>query len=118
MSRRTVVAEWQAPSLFPFVALDPVVPGGFFSEGIPDPNIDHYEVDRFEQEEREWISVGNPRTARVEFPAEHFENATVRIRAVLRDGTKTPFITSGNFLVFSMVADFSSLNNIILLSFI
>ena len=118
MTRRTIVAEWEAPSLFPYVALDPVVPGGLFSEPIPDPNIDHYEVDRFEQEEREWISVGNPRTPRVEFPAEHFENATVRIRAVLRDGTKTPFITSGNFLVFSMVADFESLNNIILLSFI
>ena len=71
MTRRTIVAEWEAPSLFPYVALDPVVPGGLFSEPIPDPNIDHYEVDRFEQEEREWISVGNPRTPRVEFPAEY-----------------------------------------------
>ena len=118
MSRRTVIAEWEAPSLFPFAALDPIIPGGLFSAGIPDPNVDHYEVDRYEQEEEEWISVGNPRTPRVEFPAEHFENATVRIRAVLRDGTKTPFVTSENFLVFSMVADFESSNNTILLSFI
>ena len=118
MTRRTVIAEWEAPSLFPFAALDPIIPGGLFSAGIPDPNIDHYEVDRYEQEEQEWISVGNPRTPRVEFPAEHFENATVRIRAVLRDGTKTPFVTSENFLVFSMVADFESSNNTILLSFI
>jgi len=115
---RTVVAEWEAPSLIPFVALDAVYPGSLFSEALPDPNVDYYEVDRYLQDEQEWISVGNPRTPRGEFPAEHFENATVRIRAVLRDGTKTPFITSGNFLVFSMVADFESLNNIILLSFI
>ncbi|MAO76139.1 MAG: hypothetical protein CL699_07570 [Chloroflexi bacterium] len=115
---RTIVAEWEPPSIIPYAALDPVCPGALFVDSLPDPNIDHYEVDRYDQDELEWLSVGNPRTPRVEFPAEHFENATVRIRAVLRDGTKTPFITSGNFLVFSMVADFESLNNIILLSFI
>lgn len=117
MSARTVIAEWEPPVNYPHSPLDVVFPGGLFSVGIPDESVDHYEVERFDSSERLFMTVGAPRSPRIEFSAENFENATVRIRAVLKNGSKTPFITS-TMLVFSMVADFTSPNNTILLSFL
>ena len=114
---RTVIAEWEPPVSFPHAPLDVVFYGGLFSIGVTDDNVDHYEVDRFDVDEKEFMTIGYPRTPRIEFPAEDFENATVRIRAVLKNGSKTPFMTA-TFLVFSMVAEFESPNNTILLSFI
>jgi hypothetical protein len=113
-----IICEWEAPSYLPYVTLDSVYSGQLFSQSIDDDRIDYYEVDRFDDIEQEWMSIGQPRTPRVEFNAEDFDNATVRIRAVLRDGTKTPFVTSGEFQLFGMVAEFSNVNNLTLLSFI
>ena len=114
---RTVIAEWEPPINFPHAPLDVVIYGGLFSKGINDDTVDHYEVDRFDVDEKEFMTIGSPRTPRIEFPAEDFENATIRIRAVLDNGSKTPFMFA-TFLVFSMVAEFESPNNTILLSFI
>ena len=115
---RTIVVDWEAPSTIPYVALDAVYPGGFFSRPVPINDIDHYEVDRYDPEEKLWLSIGNPRTPRVEFNAQDFEFATIRIRVVMRDGTKSSFITSGTFLVFGMIAEFDNPNSVSLLSFI
>ena len=113
-----VICEWEAPSYLPYVTFDSVFGGHLFSQSVTDDRIDYYEVDRFDDIEQEWMTVGQPRSPRVEFSAEDFDNATVRIRAVLRDGTKTPFVTSGEFQLFGMVAEFSNVNNLTLLSFI
>ena len=113
-----VICEWEPPSYFPYVTLDSVVFGGLFSQAIEDDRIDHYEVDVFDDIENEFINIGQPRTPRIEFSGEDFENATVRIRSILRDGTKTPFVTSGQFQLFGMVAEFDNINNLTLLSFI
>ena len=114
---RTMIVEWEAPVNYPDAALDVVLPGGLFSQGIPDDRVDHYEVERFDPGEKIFMTIGYPRSPRIEFAAEDFENATVRIRAVFNSGSKTPFMTTAT-LVFSMVAEFSSPNNTILLSFI
>lgn len=115
---RTIVVDWEAPSTIPYVALDAVYPGGFFSRPVPINDIDHYEVDRYDPVEKLWLSIGNPRTPRVEFNGQDFEFATIRIRVVMRDGTKSSFITSGTFLVFGMIAEFDNPNSVSLLSFI
>ncbi len=115
---RTIVCEWEAPSYYPYVILDSLLPGGLFTSPLPDPNVDHYEVERYDQEEDTWMTVGYPRNPQIEFAGEAFDNATVRIRVILRDGTKTPYVSSGSFQVQGMIADFESLNNIILLSLI
>jgi len=112
-----IVAEWEGPVNYPHSPLDIVFPYGLFSQPVEDTNVDHYEVERFDPDEGVFMTIGNPRTARIEFPAEDFENATVRIRAVLNNGNKTPYIISG-MQVFSMVAEFDTPNNTILLSFI
>lgn len=114
---RTMIVEWEPPLNYPDAALDVVLPGGLFTKGIPEDFVDHYEVDRFDPDEKAFLSLASPRSPRVEFPAEDFENATVRIRAVFTNGTKTPFMIATS-LVFSMVAEFNSPNNTILLSFI
>jgi len=115
---RTIVVDWEPPTTIPYVALDSVYPGGFFSRPIPINDIDHYEVDRYDSEEKLWLSIGNPRTPRVEFNGQDFEFATIRIRVVMRDGTKSSFISSGTFLVFGMIAEFNNPNSVSLLSFI
>jgi len=114
---RTMIVEWEPPTNYPDAALDVILPGGLFSQGIPDETVDHYEVERFDPGESIFMTIGYPRTPRIEFAAEDFENATVRIRAVLNNGSKTPFMITST-LVFSMVAEFNSPNNTILLSFI
>ena len=114
----TVVVDWEAPTTTPYVALDSVYPGGLFSTPQPIGEIDHYEVDRYDSDERLWLSIGNPRSPRVEFNAEDFEFATIRVRVVMRDGSKSAFVTSGNFLLFGMIAEFDNPNSVSLLSFI
>ncbi len=115
---RTIVCEWDAPSTYPYVILDSLFPGGLFTSPKPDPSVDHYEVERYDQTDGTWMTVGYPRNPKIEFDGEDFDNATVRIRVILRDGTKTPYVSSGSFQVQGMIADFESLNNITLLSFI
>lgn len=115
---RTIVVDWEPPTTIPYVALDSVYPGSFFSRPVPINDIDHYEVDRYDPEEKLWLSIGNPRTPRVEFNGQDFEFATIRVRVVMRDGTKSSFITSGTFQVFGMIADFKNPNSVSLLSFI
>lgn len=115
---RTVVVDWEAPTTTPYVALDSIYPGGFFSRPVPINDVDHYEVDRYDPQEKLWLSIGNPRTPRVEFSGQDFEFATIRVRVVMRDGTKSAFITSGTFLIFGMIAEFNNPNSVSLLSFI
>ena len=113
-----VVCEWEAPTVIPYAALDVIVPGGFFSIPRPDPNILFYEFERFDEVNQVFLHVGNYRTPRAEFSPESLENAKVRIRAILRDGTPTPFVESGNFQLFGTIFDFQRPNSQILLSFI
>ena len=114
---RNIIAEWSPPVNYPHVSLDVVFPGGFFSRPVEDDHVDHYEVERFEPDEGKFMTIGSPRSPLIEFPAADYENATIRIRAVLNNGSKTAFMTS-TMLVYSMVAEFKSPNNTILLSFI
>lgn len=113
-----VVCEWDAPTISPFATWDVIIPGGLFSNPQPDPNIQFYEFERFDSINQEWLLVGNFRTPRAEFSSEVFENATVRIRAILKDGTPTPFVVSGNFQLYGTVFDFRRANSQILLSII
>ena len=109
---------WEAPSYSPVFALDAVVPGHLFSADVPDTNVDHYEVERLDELEDEYVFVGYTYEPAIEFRADVYENAKVRIRSILRDGTKTPWVYSGNFQLYGMTADFGNTNNILLLSFI
>ena len=115
---RTVVMQWEPPSTVPYVPLDSIYPGSLFSTSVPITDIDHYEVDRYYQNGNIWLSIGNPRTSRIEFDAYDFEFATIRVRVVMRDGTKSAFVTSGSFQIFSMIAEFINPNNVTLLSFV
>lgn len=110
--------EWEPPSLIPFSALDAAVFGHIFSFDLPDPNIDYYEVERLNEDESIYVSVGMTYIPQIEFTADIYDNARVRIRSVLRDGTKTPWAYSGNFPLYGMRADFGNTNNTLLLSFI
>lgn len=115
---RTVVMQWDPPSTVPYVSLDSIYPGSLFSNSLPIADIDHYEVDRYDPSEKIWVSIGNPRTTRIEFDAHDFEFATIRVRVVMGDGTKSAFVTSGSFQIFSMIAEFMNPNNVTLLSFV
>ena len=117
-STNTVVVDWEPPSTTPYVALDSIYPGTLFSSPVSIGEIDHYEVDRYDSDDRVWVSLGNPRSPRVEFRAGDFEFATIRVRVVMRDGSKSAFVTSGNFLLFGMIAEFDNPNSVSLLSFI
>lgn len=113
---RTAVFDWEPPSSVPYVTLDSVLPGGLFSSSIPIDSVSHYEVDRYDPIEKIWLSVGNPRTPRIEFDAQDFEFATIRVRVVMRDGVKSAFVYSGQFLMFGTTAEFDNPNNVPLLS--
>jgi hypothetical protein len=115
---RTIVVDWEPPSTLPHVALDSIYPGGFFSRPVPLAGVDHYEVDRYDPEEKLWLSVGNTRTPRVEFSGQDFQFATIRVRVVMRDGSKSSFVSSSTFLIFGMIAEFKNPDSVSLLSFI
>jgi hypothetical protein len=115
---RTIVVDWDPPTEVPYVALDSVYFGSLFSRPVPISGVDHYEVDRYDPDENLWLSLGVFRSPRVEFNAQDFEFATIRVRVVMRDGTKSAFVTSGTFLIFSMIAEFDNTNSVPLLSFI
>jgi len=110
--------EWEAPVYPPSFALDAVLHGHLFSVDLVDSNVDHYEVERLDELANSYSFVGYTYQPFIEFQADTYENAKVRIRSILRDGTKTPWVYSGNFQLYGMVADFRNLNNIPLLSFI
>lgn len=115
---RTIVVDWVPPQTYPYVSLDSVLPGGLFSQPVPISDLDHYEVDLYDPEENVWLSIGNPRTPRIEFDGQDFEVATIRVRVVMRDGSKTSFVTSSTFLIVGMSANFKNPNSVPLLSFI
>lgn len=110
--------EWEAPSYPPVFALDAVIHGQLFAADAIDTNVDRYEVERLDELADEYVFLGYTYQPFIEFQADVYENAKVRIRSILRDGTQTPWVYSGNFQLYGMVADFRNLNNIPLLSFI
>ena len=115
---RSIIAEWEEPSFFPYVTLDSVFPGSLFSSPTPGGVVSHYSVERYDDVEKLWLSIGVPTTPRIEFPVEEFENARIRIRGVLKNGTQLPFVTSNSFLITGMIAEFGNPNSVSLLSFI
>jgi hypothetical protein len=112
-NKAKVLVNWQGLEYRPFVITDILFPGAYFGQSLPDDRLNFYEVEKqfFEDNEDEWSAteIVNAPQLRVEA---NFERAVrVRIRAVLRDGGKTPWVYSVWFALYGFEASFANYRN-------
>lgn len=113
-----IMVRWGAPTAPAFTALDAVLPGNIFTDSTPDSRIDRYELEVLDPLLGGYLNRGFFYETQAEFQAADLEDARVRIRAILRDETKTPWAYSGTFVLSMFQALFSDPNNAVFLSFI
>lgn len=118
----TVDVRWQSLTYRPYTITDSLFPGTQFGQEQTDSRLDYFEVERQfagdEEGDEDWESVGSFHSPTCSI-ATVFERAVrVRIRAVLRDGTRTEWAYSSWFSLFGMTADFSDFSNALFLGFV
>lgn len=119
----TVDIRWQALTFRPYTITDSVVPGLEFGQEQSDSRLEHYEVERqFNDDEDlnsdEWYSLGTFTSPTCSVQTLFERAVRVRIRAVLRDGSRTEWAYSSWFSLFGMTADFADFNNALFLGFV
>lgn len=116
----TIDVRWQELRYRPFTINDIIIPGLDFSQELTDPRLEYYEVERqfIDDDEDDWVSLGSFMSTFCTISAAFERAVKVRIRAVLRDGTRTAWAYSGWFSLYGMTADFSEVNNALFLGFI
>lgn len=113
-----VMVRWNAPVAPVFTALDAVIAGFIFTDQTPDSRIDRYELEVHDPILGGYLSRGYYYETQAEFAAADLDNARVRIRAILRDGTKTPWAYSGTFVLSGFKALFGDPTNVLFLSIV
>lgn len=111
-----VTVFWQAIQQLNQGALDFVFSGSLFSVELPDTSVDRYELELFSTVYRKYISQGYFYSPRADLIVGDLDNVKVRIRALLRDETKTPWVESGTLILSTF--DFSDKANTLFLSFV
>jgi len=113
-----VMVRWTAPVAPVFTCLDAVIPGFIFTDQNSDSRIDRYELEVLDPVLGGYLSRGYFYETQAEFQAADLQDARVRIRAILRDETKTPWIYSGTFVLSGFQALFGDPTNVLFLSIV
>ena len=98
--------------------LDFIFAGSLFSAEIPDTNIDRYEIELYNTELQQYVSQGYFYRTQADITVADSANVKIRIRALLRDETKTPWVESGTLILSTTQLDFAEPDNSILLGFV
>lgn len=115
-SRLTVF--WDPPSQLTQGALDYVLAGSAFSSDVPDTSVDRYEVELYNSVLGIYESQGYFYTPQADLTLGDAASGKVRIRAILRDGTKTNWATSGTLILSMFATVFADSDNTVFLSFV
>jgi len=115
-SRLTVF--WEAPSQLAQGALDYIFAGSAFSSEVPDTSVDRYEVELYSEVLGRYESQGYFYTTQADLTLGDAASGKVRIRAILRDGTKTNWVTSGTLILSMFATTFADSDNAVFLSFV
>ena len=113
-----VSVAWKAPSQLIQGALDYVFPGSLLSVEVPDSSIDRYELELYNTQLDEYVNQGYFYNTEADITVADADNVKVRIRALLRDETKTDWVESGTLILSTFVVDFANKDNSIFLGFI
>lgn len=117
----TVEIRWKSLTYRPYTITDSLFPGTQFGQEQPDNRLDYFEVERQytdEEDEDEWQAVGSFAAPLCSLQTQFERAVKVRIRAVLRDGTRTEWAYSPWFSLFGMTAEFSDFSNALFLGFV
>jgi len=109
---------WEAPTQIVQGSLDYVLAGSLFSAEIPDTNIDRYELELYNTQLQQYVSQGYFYRPEADITVADSANVKIRIRALLRDETKTPWVESGTLILSTTQFDFAEPDNSILLGFV
>ena len=115
-SRLTVF--WEPPSQIALGPLDYIFAGAAFSTDVPDTSVDRYEVELFNTVLDTYESQGYFYTPQADLTLADAASGKVRIRAILRDGTKTNWATSGTLILSMFASIFADSDNAVFLSFV
>jgi hypothetical protein len=115
-SRLTVF--WEPPSQLAQGALDFIYAGSAFSSEVPDTSVDRYEVELYSEVLGRYESQGYFYTTQADLTLGDAASGKVRIRAILRDGTKTNWVTSGTLILSMFATTFADSDNAVFLSFV
>jgi hypothetical protein len=115
-SRLTVF--WEAPSQLAQGALDYIFAGSAFSSEVIDTSVDRYEVELYNTVLNIYETQGYFYTPQADLTLGDAASGKVRIRAILRDGTKTNWATSGTLILSMFATTFADSDNAVFLSFV
>jgi len=115
-SRLTVF--WEPPFKLVSGALDYIFPGSAFSTEVPDTLVDRYEVELYNDVLGRYESQGYFYTTQADLTLGDAASGKVRIRAILRDGTRTNWVTSGTLILSMFATTFADSDNAVFLSFV
>lgn len=113
-----VTVFWEAPVQLAQGALDYVFGASLFSAELPDSSVDRYELELYSTRLRKYINQGYLYATQADLDVGDVENVKVRIRAILRDETKTSWVESGTLVLSSFAAIFADSDNTLFLSFV
>lgn len=99
-------------------ALDYVFSASLFSTEVEDTSIDRYELELYSTRLRKYINQGYLYATQADLDVGDVENVKVRIRAILRDETKTSWVESGTLVLSTFAAIFADSDNTLFLSFV
>lgn len=111
-----ITVSWNSLQRLEQGALDSIFPGSLFSIELPDTAVDRYELEVFSSIYDKYINQGYFYSPRADLIVGDLDNVKVRIRALLRDETKTPWVESGTLILSTF--DFSDRANTLFLSFV
>jgi len=117
----TIEIRWKSLTYRPYTITDSLLPGTQFGQEQPDNRLDYFEVERQytdDEDEDEWQAVGSFMAPLCSIQTQFERAVKVRIRAVLRDGTRTEWAYSSWFSLFGMTAEFSDFSNALFLGFV
>ena len=109
---------WEPPSQLVQGALDYILAGSLVSVEIPDTNVDRYELELFNTKIDQYVNQGYFYKPQADITVADSVNVKIRIRALLRDETKTPWVESGTLILSTTQFDFAEPDNSILLGFV
>ena len=113
-----VSISWDPPSRLVQGSLDYVFAGSLVSTEVADLSVDRYEVELYSTTLSDYVSQGYVYVPQADIFVGDVDNVKVRIRALLRDETKTPWVESGTLTLSQFQADFDEPDNAIFLSII
>lgn len=113
-----ITVFWEPPIQIALGSLDHVFSGLLFAAELSDPFVDRYELELYSQVLRRYINQGYFYSPQADISIDDSENVKVRIRAILRDETKTPWVESGTLILSMFAPIFADSDNTVFLSFV